>query len=200
MIRCSGGREKEGWGHIRSAITFFSTNSMRITWQFGSEDPENSKNFTTITTWWKALQAQTVVWKQRLIPKDGNLDWSSQKYDESFTFFEADVRGITFYWRKEEADKMSGITPSKLEFAPALQRLYVYPESQNNLVIRIEIPEPVHQSFTIDKPGWFGEKKADDSGDYELIARDHVSHTEFLITLDKDNLESLRQIIDELQQ
>ncbi len=172
-----------------------------ITWQFGSESPENLKNFTTIATWWKALQTQTVQWKQRLIPENGEIDWSPQKYDETFVLFEADVRGITLYWRKEGADEVSGITPSKLEFAPALQRVYAYPESQSRLVICIEIPEPIHQTFTMENPGWLSEKKVDGSGNvtgYLLVARDHVSHAELKIKLDLENLEHLRQAISDL--
>ena len=174
---------------------------MCIIWQFGSEDPENSKNFNTIATWWKALQTQTVLWKQRLIPEEGDIGWSPQKYDDTFMLFEVDVRGITLYWRKEDVDEMSGITPAKLEFVPALQRLYAYPERQSSLVICVEIPEPIHQTFTMENPGWFSEKKTDRSGNvtgYLLIARDHVGHTELNITLDKENLESLQQAISEL--
>jgi hypothetical protein len=55
---------------------------MYITWQFGLDEPENAKNFNTIADWWKSLQAQEVLLKQRLMSEGGALDWSPQKFDE----------------------------------------------------------------------------------------------------------------------
>ncbi len=73
---------------------------MSITWQFGSESPDNSKHFGVITEWWKTLSTKEVLWKQRMTPKDGEVNWSPQKFDETFLVVETDVRGITFYRRR----------------------------------------------------------------------------------------------------
>ena len=87
-------------------------------WQFGSQDPENAKNFSMITEWWKSLNTKSVLWKQRLIKEGGEIDWSPQKFDETFVVAGVDVRGITLYWKKSESEDVSDITPEKMEFHP----------------------------------------------------------------------------------
>ena len=175
--------------------------TMYLTWQFGVDDPENAKNFSTIAEWWKSLQAQEVLLKQRLIPEEGSIDWTPQKFDEHATFFDADVRGITFYWRKDESGDSSNTTPAKLEFAPALQRLYVYPENQEKLVISVEVSEPIQKAISIENPDWFSERARDSAGNvtrYRLRIRDHISQTEITILLDEEHLNVAKQAIDEL--
>ncbi|MCP4398587.1 MAG: hypothetical protein GY801_14985 [bacterium] len=173
---------------------------MYITWQFGVEGSDNAKNFSTIAEWWKSLQAKDVLLKQRLISEEGKIDWSPQKFDEQLTLFEADVRGISFYWRKGESSDSSNITPSKLEFAPALQCLYLYPEKQENLIISFEVPEPLQKTLSIENPDWFSERENDRAGKItgcRLRIRDRVSQTEITILLDEEHLNAAKQAICE---
>jgi hypothetical protein len=139
--------------------------------------------------------------KQRLIPEEGSVDWSSQKFDEQMTPFETDVRGITFYWRKSEETDSSDITPAKLEFAPALQRLFLYPEKREDLILSFEVLEPIRKSLSIENPDWFSERESDTAGNvsgYRLQIRDHVSQTEITILLDKEHMQAAKQAVCEL--
>ncbi len=169
---------------------------MVITWQFGLDDPENSKNFRMIAEWWESLQAKDILWKQRLIPEQGNIDWSLQKFDETMTLLGVDVRGITFYWRKDETGGGGDITPSKLEFAPAAQRLYLYPETHKDLVISVEVAEPIAQKVFIEHPTWFSEKTGESI--YQLVILDQPGKTEVRIEMDENSLNLLKSAICQL--
>ena len=171
---------------------------MRFTWQFGSQDPENSKNFSMISEWWNTLTTKSVLWKQRIIQESGEIDWSPQKFDDTFIVAESDVRGITFYWRKDDSTDMSDITPSKLEFDPTQQRLYLYPENQKNLVISVEIPGAIREKITMKNPSWFSEKILDNEGSvtgYRLVIQDTTSQTEVQIELDEGSLNYLKNSV-----
>ncbi len=69
---------------------------MILTWKAGDQAPENVKNFSTISEWWKSLETRSVLWKQRMIPESGEIDWSPQKFDDTFDLAGADVRGVTY--------------------------------------------------------------------------------------------------------
>jgi hypothetical protein len=174
---------------------------MVLLWQFGSQDPENAKNFSMIAEWWTSLNAKSVLWKQRLIKESGEIDWSPQKFDETVVLAEADVRGITLYWKKSESEDLGDITPQKMEFHPVVQRLYLYPETQKNLVISVEIPGAIRNSVKIKNPAWLSEKLLDEADTvigYRIIILDDTKQTEVQIEMDEGNLNYLKHAIDTL--
>ena len=79
----------------------------KLTWQYGSEHPENSANLDAIRQWWSKLSGKTVLWQQRIVPDGeevGQLDWEPQRFDERFAIAEPELKGITVYWRKPEEE------------------------------------------------------------------------------------------------
>ncbi len=176
----------------------FCITAMILTWKAGDQAPENVKNFSTISEWWKSLETRSVLWKQRMIPESGEIDWSPQKFDDTFDLAGADVRGITFYWKKTDSGDESNITPSKLEFNPGLQRLFLYPENQENLIVSVEIPGVVRETITIKNPSWFSETRIDDAGNmtgYQLVILDDANQTEIQIEMDEGNLNFLKNSV-----
>ncbi|MEB3830942.1 hypothetical protein [Phormidium sp. CCY1219] len=113
-----------------------------ITWHYGSNNPENPDHFDTIRRWWSNLNGKEVTWRQRIIPASGevtDLDWEPQRFDEQFVISNPEVRGITLYWRKPGTPDPRNTTVSKLELDRLRQELYIYPQSQPTLVIRVGV-------------------------------------------------------------
>jgi hypothetical protein len=121
----------------------------KLLWQPNSDNPDNGANFATIQQWWASLNDQKIAWRQRLIPESGNiseLDWEPQRFDEVFKLQTPQIRGITLYWNKPDSDRERSTTPRKLEFDSHTQQLYIYPQSQKELVIRVGVPEIVYRT------------------------------------------------------
>lgn len=175
---------------------------MMTTWQAGVQTPENTKNFGIIRDWWQSLKAQSILWKQRVIPEAGEINWNSQRFDESFTPAETDVRGITYYWKKQGETEASNITPAKLELDPAHERLFLYPESQPTLVICVEGPGVAREKISLTNPAWYSEQLKNAEGavsGYRLLILDDAAHKEIQIELDEGNLAFLQHALDELK-
>ena len=171
---------------------------MIITWQAGSQTAENLKNFSIISEWWKSINKKSVLWKQRLLPETGDIDWKPKRFDDTFVLAEADVRGISFYWKKTGSEDLSNITPAKLEFNPALQRLYLYPETQKTLIISVEIPGTARETIKMKNPSWFSEKISTDTENipgYRLIIFDSANQIEVQIKMDEGSLNFLKNSI-----
>ncbi len=171
---------------------------MVVLWEQGSQAPENSDNFYTIAEWWKSLSAKSITWKQRMISEDREVDWSPQKFDETFEPAEVDVKGITLYWKKTSAQDMSNITPAKLEFNPRKQRVWIYPENQKEVLISVEVPGAVSETMKMTNPAWFTETLMDDAGNvtgYKLIVLDEADQTEVQIDMDQTNLDLLKNAV-----
>jgi hypothetical protein len=131
----------------------------KILWQQNSDNPENGNNFATIQQWWTSLNDKKIAWRQRLVPQTGDiseLDWEPQRFDEVFKLQTPQIRGITLYWRKPDTEQERSTTPRKLELDPHTQQLYIYPQSQKELVIRVGIPEIVYQKIELTNPQWQG--------------------------------------------
>lgn len=114
----------------------------KITWQAKTENPDNLSNLQLITQWWANLDATPVKLAQRLIPDSGNLDeinWETQRFDEEFTLYSPQLRGITLYGKKQGEEKEFGYTPHKLELDTDFQQLDIYLQSQSHLIIRFTI-------------------------------------------------------------
>ena len=162
-------------------------------WQQNSDNPENGSNFATIQQWWASLNAQKIAWRQRLIPATGDvsqLDWEPQRFDEVFKLQMPQIRGITLYWRKADSEQERSTTPRKLELDTNTQQLYIYPQSQKELVIRVGIPEIVYQKIEIANPQWQGTTAGEN---YILTLRDQKQQLEVKLTLTPENLAQLKE-------
>lgn len=165
-----------------------------ITWEQGSTNPDNAANFATISQWWAAMTQKEIAWKQRLLSSSSpvkDLDWEPARFDEKFTLYTPQIRGITLYWRRDaKADAPEkNSTAAKLELDTLQQQLYIYPQSQKELVIRVGIPEIIYQKFAIANPkiayAGAGEQ-------HTLLLRDSKQQIEIKVTLDAANLQALR--------
>ncbi len=125
---------------------------LKTIWQLGSNNPENPNNLDTIRKWWTDLANKEITRGQRLIPPSGDiteLDWKPQRFDEIFQIAKPEVRGITLYWYKPNALEESNTTVQKLELHHSRQELYIFPKSQQQLVIRVALPEIKYQRIEI---------------------------------------------------
>lgn len=166
---------------------------VKTVWQQGSTDPDNASNFAAIGQWWADLNGKEVTWRQRLIPPTGNvsdLNWEPQRFDEVFAIGLPQIRGITLYWRKLDAKDERNVTPHKLELDRLQQWLYVYPQSQQEVVIRVGLPQVVYQKVKIDNPQW---TVTTAEGRSSLILRDEVQRLEIQVNLSSENLAQLKQ-------
>ncbi|WP_413164541.1 hypothetical protein ACL6C3_01210 [Capilliphycus salinus ALCB114379] len=161
-----------------------------ITWQYGSSNPENATHLETIRQWWGDLEGQEITWQQRLIPENGDLsqiNWESQKFDEVFLIVHPQLRGITLYWSKIGSEQERSITVSKLELDIPRQQLYIFSQSQTNIVIRVEFPKVKYQMIEMNNP----EIAVGKSG--IILLRDYQQLLEIKVTLTPEKLEQLKQ-------
>ncbi len=169
----------------------------KITWQQGSDNPDNGNNFATIKQWWESLNDKKIAWRQRLIPQSGNvseLNWEPQRFDEVFKLQLPQIRGITLYWRKPDTDRELSTTPRKLELESDRQQLYIYPQSQKELVIRVGVPEIIYRKIEINNPQWQGTSVGEN---YILTLRDNLQQLEIKLTLNTENLAQLKEQLPE---
>jgi hypothetical protein len=164
----------------------------KIIWQQNSDNPENGNNFAIIQQWWASLNDKKIAWRQRLIPSTGDvsqLDWEPQRFDEVFKLQTPQMRGITLYWRKQDSDQERSTTPRQLELDERSQQLYIYPQSQKELVIRVGIPEIIYQKISITNPQWEGTNVGEN---YILTLQDKLQQLEVKLTLTPENLAQLK--------
>lgn len=163
----------------------------KIIWQQDSSNPDNTENFAAIIQWWESLQGQEIAWQQRLIPASGNLDeinWEPQRFDEKFALQMPQIRGITLYWQKPDSDGERNITVSKLELKTARQQLYIYPQSQPQMVIRVGTPEIIYQTIELQDPQIAGTSAGENC---LLLLRDPQQQLEIKLTLSRQSLGKL---------
>lgn len=166
---------------------------VKTIWQYGSNSPENASNFATISQWWAALNGKEINWRQRLIPQTGevkDLDWEPQRFDEVFVVATPEIRGITLYWRKPDAKDERNVTAQKLELDHLQQQLYIYPQTQGEVVIRVGLPQIVYQQVKISNPQWV---ITETGANRVIILRDESQRLEIQVTLAPENLAQLRQ-------
>ena len=165
----------------------------RIVWQQNSDNPENRTNFTIIQQWWANLNGKKIAWRQRIIPQTGEvsqLDWELQRFDEVFKLQAAQIRGITLYWRKADNEREGSTTPRKLELDTYSQQLYIYPQSQQELVIRVGVPEIVYQRIEIKNPQYQSTRNGEN---HIIILRDQQQQLQITLNLTPDNLAQLKE-------
>lgn len=166
-----------------------------ILWQQNSDNPENSNNFTKISKFWTSLHDKKIAWRQRIIPPNSNIreiDWEAQRFDEVFKLQMPQVRGITLYWHKPYSDQERSTTPSKLELDIHQLQLYIYPQSQKDLVIRIGIPEIIYQKIEINNPLW---ESSSEGGNLLLILRDNQQQIQVKLSLSPENIANLKELL-----
>jgi hypothetical protein len=165
---------------------------LQFTWQQDNNSPENANNFATISQWWASLHGKQIAWRQRLIlpsAEVSELNWEPQRFDETFVISQPQTRGITLYWYKPDSGQERNTTPHKLLLDNLRQQLYIYPQSQREVVYRVSIPEIVYQTLEIKNPQLelvaVGEN-------YILTLRDNSQQLEVKTTLTPANLEQIK--------
>lgn len=165
----------------------------KILWQQNTNNPENGNNLAIIQQWWTSLNGKKIAWRQRIIPQSGDvseLDWEPQRFDEVFQLQMPQIRGITLYWHKADIQQERSTTPQKLELDNNTQQLYIYPQSQKELVFRVGIPEIVYQKIAIKNPQWQSVAVGEN---YILTLRDKQQQLEINLLLTPDNLAQLKE-------
>jgi hypothetical protein len=168
---------------------------VKTVWQQGSKQPDNAENFAAIQQWWASLSGKEITWRQRLLPQSGevsDLNWESQRFDEVFQVQTPEIRGITLFWRKPDSPQEHSSTPAKLELDRLRQQLYVFPQSQKDLVIQVGLPKVVYQSLEVKNPEWELNK---DSNEQVLMIRDEEQKLEISIALNPESLRQLKQVL-----
>lgn len=165
----------------------------KIVWQQSSTKPENANNLAFISQWWSSMANKQVVWRQRLIPQSGKLDelnWEPQRFDEVFELKNPQIRGITLYWRKPDSQQERNTTPHQLVLDTHRQQLYIFPQSQQQLIIRVGLPEIPYQSIEMKNP----QLECSPAGEnYILTLRDAQQQLEVKVTFSAENFKQLRQ-------
>ncbi|MEL6493699.1 MAG: hypothetical protein AAFQ41_01085 [Cyanobacteria bacterium J06623_7] len=164
-------------------------------WQQNSSEPNNSDNLAAIASWWSELAGQEVVWQQRLVSAKGEvdeLDWQPQKFDEQLSLEAPEVKGITLYWRNKGIDERN-ITPRKLQLNTAQQNLYIWPQSQSQVVIKVSLPVTTYQKFDLSEPQIAATIKNKRG---IILLRDETEKLEIKVTLSP---EQITQLLDKLK-
>ena len=162
-----------------------------LIWQQNSSEPNNQENLAAIAEWWSGLEGKEISWQQRLIASSQNLqdlDWQPQKFDEKFVLLTPQLKGITIYWRNSKAAEERNITPNKMLLDLNKQALYVFPQSQSQVVISIGLPQTVYQKLNIQNPQIAAKVK---DGNGIILLRDNTEQLEIKIILDQERLNQL---------
>ena len=166
---------------------------IQINWQAESNNADNADNLNKIRQWWTNLSGKEIAWQQRLIPPSGNikeLNWEPQRFDEKFTPQTIQMRGITLYWQKPGSEEERNITPNKLELDTGREKLYIYPQSQSQVVIRVGDPEIIYQTVELQNPQIAGTLVGDNC---ILLLRDPQQEIEVKLILSSTSLGKLRE-------
>lgn len=163
-----------------------------LIWQQNSIDSDNGDNLKAIADWWSNLNEKEVTWQQRLISLSQDfrdLDWQPQKFDDRFIFQTPQLKGVTLYWRSNKTSDERNITTSKMELDLSLQQLYIVPQSQSQVAIKISLPGVVYQKVDLLNPQVAATVKSDAG---IILLRDEAQKLEIKVTLDRDKLNLLR--------
>lgn len=165
----------------------------KTVWQYGSSNPENGDNLQIISRWWGNFANKKVSWQQRLIPESGDLeaiDWEAQRFDEEFVLTSPSLRGITLYWRKPDSPQERNTTAERLELDSNRQKLYIFPQSQKQLVIRVGVPELKYDKILLKNPDVVVESGA-------IAFRDKRQLLEVKVSLSEEQLKELKEKLEE---
>ncbi|MDJ0635276.1 MAG: hypothetical protein QNJ34_18945 [Xenococcaceae cyanobacterium MO_188.B29] len=169
---------------------------MKVTWQQNSDNLDNADNLAAIAQWWNNLNGQEISWQQRLISSTDNveeLNWETQKFDEKFPIQFTQLRGITVYWQKNNTQDERNITARKLELDKYKQKLYIYPQSQETVVICVSLPQVVYQTIELNNPQIIGKAIGDN---YLLLLRDAEQKLDMKVSFNSEKLAELLAILN----
>lgn len=176
---------------LRLKVGSFIMNN-NLVWQQNSSDLNNGENLDEIARWWSSLAGKEIAWKQRLLLPDNDLesiDWQPQKFDEQFAIATPQLRGITLFWRDRIGGEERNITPKKLQLNLTQRQLLVFPQSQAQVVIKINLPGVIYQKLNLIDPEVAATVK-NNTG--TILLRDEAQKLEIKVTLDGDKLNLLR--------
>ena len=165
----------------------------KTVWLYNSNNLENTSNFAAINQWWSNLDGKDIIWRQRLIPSTGDpsqLDWETQRFDERFVIFNPQIRGITLYWKKADSPQERSTTPHQLELDPIRQCIYIYPQSQKEVVIRVELAGVIAQTIEMNNP----QLQVSSTGENRVLTLiDLQQKLQVQVTLTPENIDRLKQ-------
>jgi hypothetical protein len=165
---------------------------LKIVWQSDSNNPENADNLDNISQWWTNLNGKEISWVERLIPQIGGqseIHWQPQRFDETFVIVNPEIRDDTLIWHKSDSPVERNTTVYKLELDNLQQQLYVYPQLESEVVIRIGIPEVKYQTLDLNNPEIaLGE-------DNILLLWDADLELEVKIALSNENMVKLKELL-----
>ena len=164
---------------------------LKIVWESGSNDPENAENLDRIRQWWANLNGKEITWVERLIPLGGEseIHWHPQRFDEKFVIVNPDISSDTLSWYKPDSSVERNTTVHKLELDNLQQQLYVYPQLESELVIRIGIPAVKYQTLDLNNPEIaLGENNI-------LLLWDAEQELEIKIALSHENFAKLQELL-----
>ncbi|MGF1541332.1 MAG: hypothetical protein ACFCU5_12920 [Pleurocapsa sp.] len=162
-----------------------------LIWQQNNAGADNRENLEVIAAWWSDLHGKEVIWQQRLIPASEDLqdiDWQPQQFHKKLVLNYAQLKGITIYWQEGNSDIERNITAGKLRLDTTEQKLYIYPQSQSQVVICVTLPGIVYQKIELNNPLAVATSKGDK---YLLLLRDKEQKLELKITLDRAKMQQL---------
>ncbi|MDY6939286.1 MAG: hypothetical protein SWY16_16670 [Cyanobacteriota bacterium] len=164
----------------------------KIVWQYGSSNPDNGNYLDEIRLWWADLNEKEISWQQRILSPSGDvseLDWEPQRFDEVFTVEAPEIRGITLYWCKSGAEEERNITAGTLALDRLHSCLYIYPKSQQQVVLRVKPQQVTYRTLDLYDPKI---SYLTDSDDARLILRDDLQQVEVRVTLTPNAIEQLK--------
>ncbi len=173
----------------------------QIIWNQSIKDVNNVDNLQIITTWWSNLKGKEITFAQRLINDDNDdinqIDWEKQRFDETFTIINTELKGITLYWQKIEEKNQRNLTVRKLELNLDQQSLYIYSQTQQKVIIKVSIPQLKYQLITLNNPKVITDFTTEK---HFLSYKDDQQKIEVKINLSKeDKLELLFSLIQSLK-
>ncbi|NEO86740.1 MAG: hypothetical protein F6J87_21155 [Spirulina sp. SIO3F2] len=164
----------------------------RIIWQQQSRDRGNADAFALISQWWTRLNGKAVKIARR--PWDDaqdleEVDWTDQRFDETFLLHQPRIGGVTLYWQREQDPYEYHLSARKLELDIARQHLYIYVQSPQNLVVRVMMPGTFYEVVELRDPHIAGTKVGDRT---ILLLRDPQQHLEVKINLSPESVALLK--------
>ena len=167
---------------------------LKIVWQSGINNSDNTDNLHHISQWWANLNGKKIVWVERMIPQIGGMSeihWQPQRFDETFTIINPEIREDVLYWYKPDSPVERSSIVQKLELDNLQQQLYLYPQLQSDVVIRIGIPEVKYQTLEIKNVEIaLGE-------DNIMLLWDPEQELEIKISLSTENIVKLKELLAE---
>ncbi|MEM7591343.1 MAG: hypothetical protein AAF383_07460 [Cyanobacteria bacterium P01_A01_bin.83] len=167
-----------------------------LIWQQNSLQSDNRDNLNAIAQWWSSLAGQEITWQQRLIPDSKDLqdiDWQPQKFDEHLVLDSAQIRGITLFWHSPKALTERNLTPNKLQLNLPNQTLYIFPQSQSQVLVKVSLPKIIYHKLNLSNPHLAATIK---DGQGIILLRDEIKKLEITVTL---NQPQIAQLLESLQ-